>query len=78
MNSKYGYMQALVYIRVSLKNLKKIKMKGKEAKLYATIVGSVESNTNPKLKYIASNTQIMPIVIYFLVLKTNLSTSNLR
>ena len=38
----------LVYFPLSLKN-QKTKMKGKEAKLYAIRIGSLESNTNPKL-----------------------------
>ena len=57
---------------------KKTKMKGNEAKLYATIMGSLESNTNAKLKYMASNTQMIPIITYCFVLKTNMSTLNLR
>ena len=68
----------LVYFRVSLKNRKKTKMKGNEAKLYATIMGSLESNTNAKLKYIANNTQMIPIITYCFVLKTNMFTLNLR
>ena len=64
-------------LRVSLKNRKVTKMKGKEAKLYAIRVGSFESKTNPKFKYMASITQIMPIITY-LVLKTNLSACNCK
>src|SRR5215467_12856704 len=68
----------LVYFRVSLKNRKKTKMKGNEAKLYATRMGSLESNTNAKLKYMASITQMIPIITYCFVLKTNMFTLNLR
>jgi len=56
----------------------KIKMKGKEGKLYATGIVTVELKASPKAKYIASITQVIPTKIYCLVLRRNLSTSNLR
>jgi hypothetical protein len=66
----------LVYLknlRGYLKNPKIRNMKGREAKLYAIRIGS-----GIQLKYIASITQMMLIIIFFFVLKTNVSTSNLR
>ena len=36
-----------VYIFVYLSKIEKTKMKGKEAKMYAIRIGSLESNTNP-------------------------------
>ena len=66
----------LVYSRMCLKNRNKIKMNGKEAKLYAIWMGSFEFNASPRIKYIANITQMIPIRTYFLVLERNFSTSN--
>ena len=66
----------LVYSRMCLKNRNKIKMNGKEAKMYAIWISSFESNASPRIKYIANITQIIPIRTYFLVLERNFSTSS--
>ena len=53
----------LVYSRTCLKNRNKINMIGKEDKPYAVCSGSLEFNSNPRIKYIASITQITPITV---------------
>jgi hypothetical protein len=56
-----------------LKNRNKIKMNGKEAKLYAIWMGSFEFNASPRIKYIANITQIIPIRTYLLAKRITLS-----
>jgi hypothetical protein len=66
------------HLCLSLKNSKKIKIEGKEAKLYAIGIGNFEFKACPKIKYIANVIQAMPIQIGFFVLERNLSTISRR
>ena len=67
----------VVIFDLFLKNQTKIVTKGKDAAPYATSVGTLEFNDNPRPRYMASITQIIPIVTYSLVTRRNYATSNL-